>query len=364
MKSKMGTFAQKNGAWIGLFGLSFIFLILTHGEFGSARNLTNLLLQATINGILAAGMTLVIITSGIDLSVGSLVAITGIVAGIAQLNWHFIDLGYTGAWLSVGVAVLVGLACGAISGLLTALLGVNPFIITLGMMVIARGGAMILSGGATLSPMSDQLGKFSDSYLPRVPSLALVLLFLLCLIWVNRKQWQNLIFPALLLAAFAYAFYGYRGLPVFVVFLVVVAALSSFWLNSTVFGRSIYAIGSNQRAAYWAGVRIKRTLFWVYTIMGAFAGLAGVLLCSRLNSADPNAGNLFELDAIAAAVIGGTSLRGGSGTVTGSLIGALIMAALNNGMDLLGISSFYQMVLKGVIIIVAVALDSSQRQKI
>ena len=364
MKVNLRAFLQKNGAWLGLFGLSFIFLILTHGEFGSARNLTNLLLQATINGILAAGMTLVIITGGIDLSVGSVVAITGIAAGIAQLNWHFIDLGYTGAWLSVGVAVAAGLVCGAISGLLIALLGVAPFVISLGMMVIARGGALILSGGATLSPMSDQLGKFSDSYVARVPSVLLVVAFMLCMIWVNRKQWQSLVFPVLLLGAFAYAFYGYKGLPIFVIFLAAVAAIAGFWLNSTVFGRSIYAIGSNQRAAYWAGVRIRRTLFWVYTIMGALSGLAGVLLCSRLNSADPNAGNLFELDAIAAVVIGGTSLRGGTGSVTGSLIGALIMAALNNGMDLLGISSFYQMVFKGCIIIAAVALDSSQRQKI
>ncbi len=355
-------FLQQNGAWLGLFGLVFIFLILTRGDFGSVRNVTNLLRQASINGVLACGMTLVIITGGIDLSIGSVVAIAGVVAGFTQLSGHFVDFGIWGALGSLVIAMLIGLLCGLISGALVALVGIVPFVTTLGLMVIARGAAMIFSGGASLSPMGEDLGRFADAYIPSGPSVTLTLFFLGLVLWSERRSLHRAIFPAICLITFAYAFYGYKGLPLLVLFMGVVAAITTFLLNSTVFGRSVYAIGSNSKAAYWAGVNIKKTLLIVYSFMGLLSGLAGVLLASRLNSADPNAGQLFELDAIAAVVIGGTSLRGGSGSITGSLVGALTMASLNNGMDLLGVPSFYQMVLKGVIIITAVALDSSQRK--
>lgn len=354
-------YLQKNGAWIGLIALSLIFLVLTKGDFFSSRNLTNLLRQASINGVLACGMTLVIITGGIDLSVGSLVALAGVAVGFSQLQWEWMGGGYWGATGSVFLALAVGTIGGAISGALISLLNIVPFVITLGMMVIARGLALIWSGGASLSPVSEELGQLAGAYIPPLPSVIAVLLLIGSLFYFNRRSLINILFPSLLLSFFAYSFFNYKGLPIIVVILVFVAALTLFFLNSTVFGRSVYAIGSNAKAAYWAGVNIKKNLFFVYTFMGLLAGLAGALLTSRLNSADPNAGQLFELDAIAAVVIGGTSLKGGSGTVTGSLIGALIIAALNNGMDLMGVPSFYQMVFKGLIIIGAVALDRSNQ---
>jgi len=357
-------FLHKNGAWLGLFALCFIFLILTKGDFFSARNLTNLVRQASINGILACGMTLVIITGGIDLSIGSLVALAGMAVGVSQLNWDWMAAGALGAWGSVTASLVVGLGCGALTGALVAGLNIVPFVITLGMMVMARGAALIWSGGASLSPVSEDLGLLAGAYMPPVPSLILVLSGLAFLIYRQRQNIFDLLFPTATILGLGLSFFNYKGLPIIVVFVAITSGLTMFLLRLTVFGRSIYAVGSNPRASYWAGVNIKKTLFWVYAYMGLLAGLAGSLLTSRLNSADPNAGQLFELDAIAAVVIGGTSLKGGVGSVTGSLIGALMIATLNNGLDLLGVSSFYQMILKGVIIIGAVALDSSQRKSV
>jgi ribose/xylose/arabinose/galactoside ABC-type transport system permease subunit len=177
-----------------------------------------------------------------------------------------------------------------------------------------------------------------------------------------RRRLVDVIFPLLVLGLIAYAFLAYKGFPMLVVFLLLSMLAASFLLTRTTFGRSVYAIGSNERAAVWAGVPVKRVVWVVYAIMGFLSGLAGLLLTSRLNGADPNAGQLFELDAIASVVIGGTSLKGGTGTIMGSFIGALTIATLNNSMDLLGVPSFYQMVFKGLIIIGAVALDKGQRQ--
>lgn len=359
-KSNLKFYLQQNATWIGLFTLALIFFILTQGDFFSARNLTNMLRQASINGILACGMTFIIITGGIDLSIGSLVAATGIIVGLSQLNWGFADLGYSGAVLSTLLALSVGTICGAISGFFIAYLNVVPFVITLGMMVIARGVALIWSNGSTLSPMSESLGTLAGSYAPPTVSAIAVIGAIAAVIYMNRAKIAEAIMPTLLLAFLAYSFASYKGMPILVVFLAVVAGISLFILSSTVFGRSVYAIGSNSKAAFWAGVNTKKYTFLVYTFMGLLAGLAGSLLTSRLNSADPNAGQLFELDAIAAVVIGGTSLKGGSGTITGSLIGALTIAMLNNGMDLLGVTSFYQMVFKGIIIVGAVAFDRSK----
>lgn len=361
MKQELAQLWRRNGTWIGFFGLALILIILTKGDFLSARNLTNLLRQTAINGILACGMTMIIITRGIDLSIGSVVALAGIFAGLSQVNGGLAETGLVGALQSLGIGVAAGLACGLFSGSLISALGIPPFVITLGMMVVARGLAMIFSNGSAISPMGDSLGAFATEYLPVSVSVALMVLFIAGVLYMNRKHPSRAIFPALLLIGLTYSFYDYRGMPTIVLYLGGVLALTWHLLENTVFGRSLYAIGSNERAAYFAGTNIKKTLLIAYTLMGAYAGFAGVLLTSRLNGADPNAGQLFELDAIAAVVIGGTSLQGGSGSVIGSLVGALTIAALNNGMDLLEVPSFYQMVLKGFIIILAVAVDRSNR---
>lgn len=355
-------FLRQNGVWIGFLLLTIIVTILTDGGFVSPRNLTNLLRQASLNGILAAGMTLVILHGGIDLSIGSLVAISGIAVGVSQVLWGWSGLGMQGAWMSAGLAMAIGTLAGFINGGLVALLGIAPFVITLGMMVMARGLALIFSDGASISPMGESLTPISDAYLSMPLSIALMILIFAGVTVAYRRHPWNGIFPVLVFALLAYAFLAYKGFPMLVVFLLIAMGATSFLLTRTTFGRSIYAIGSNERAAIWAGVPVKKVIWIVYAIMGFLSGLAGLLLTSRLNGADPNAGQLFELDAIAAVVIGGTSLKGGTGSIMGSFIGALTIATLNNGMDLLGVPSFYQMVFKGLIIIGAVALDKGQRQ--
>ena len=376
----MKDFIRKNGAWLGLFALFAVVTLLTsnwaqeiltgtasdaegfRSQFFSVRNLTNLIRQAAINGILASGMTVVILTGGIDLSIGSLVAFTGVLAGISQVHWGWADLGVQGAVGSFLVAVAAGAGAGCLTGGLVSWLGIPPFVITLGMMVVARGVALILSNGTGISPMGESLRPIGEAYLEPLATTLVISVLLAALIWNYRRSWKEGIFPIVTAVSFGFAFFAYKGLPYPVLLLTIVLAVTSIVLNRTTLGRSIYAIGSNEIAAHWAGVPVKKVKWIVYTLMGFLAGAAGVLLAGRLNSAVPTAGALFELDAIAAVVIGGTSLKGGTGSIMGSLVGALMIATLDNGMDLLAIPSFYQMVLKGVIIIVAVALDKGQRQ--
>ncbi len=355
----MKQFLRNNGIWIGLFVLGIVLTVWTGGDFLSARNLTNLIRQTAINGILASGMTLIILTGGIDLSIGSVVALCGIVVGLSQVNWQL------RLPLTILFSLVVGMSLGFINGLLISVLRLAPFVITLGMMVIARGLALIFSGGSSISPMSEQLNSLASGYFSSVITWAVLLAitaWFLKIIWENRARAHNYLPSLITFFLFAFSFLTYRGFPYLGIFLILIVAATWILLNKTVMGRGIYAVGSNEKAAYWAGVPIQKVKITVYTLMGLLAGLAAFLLTGRLNGADPNAGQLFELDAIAAVVIGGVSLKGGRGTVTGSLIGALMIATLNNGMDLMLISSFYQMVLKGLIIILAVALDRNQRE--
>ncbi len=358
----MSQFLKKNGTWLGLILLMVILTIWTQGDFLSSRNITNLVRQASINGILAAGMTIIIITGGIDLSIGSLVALCGVLVGISQVNWQWSQWGHMGLVYSGLLSVFVGLLFGLINGGLIAKLKIAPFVITLGMMVITRGLALIFSDGASISPMGDALTELASGYYATFSSAILVVLFLALMVWSARSTHQkiemkDLIFPVLITTLIVFSFFHYKGFPHLALFLGLVIAGTWFLLQKTVLGRSVYAIGSNEKAAYWAGVNIPKVVLLSYGLMGLLSGLAAVLLTGRLNGADPNAGQLFELDAIAAVVIGGTSLKGGSGSVIGSLIGALMIATLNNGMDLMGVTSFYQMVFKGLIIVLAVSLD-------
>ncbi len=343
--------------------------LLTEGTFSTARNLTNLTRQVAINGILAIGMTYVILIGGIDLSVGSVVALAGVVAGVLQVNlglaqWTGAGV-MGGAALSVLAATLVGLLCGVFNGFMITRFRIAPFIITLGMMVIARGLALIFAKGAAIAPLSDSFNWLGQDYLPMGLSLALVVGTGGAAV-VARTLKRPLAagdvayigFTALLTAGAAWTFQGYRGVPVPVLFFGALAIAGSVVLQKTRLGRFVLAIGGNPEAAWLAGVPIRGITFGIYAALGALAGLCGAILSARLNGAMPTAGELFELDAIAAVVIGGTSLLGGVGTVRGSIIGAFFIGALNNGMSLLDVSEFYQKVIKGVIIILAVWFDT------
>ena len=308
----LSKYARQFGTFAGLIGLCIVLWILTP-HFLTVSNLLNVAQQTSINAIIAVGLTFVIISGGIDLSVGSLVAFSGVV--LASLLQQSVPLPIA---LAGGLAV--GLLCGLVNGVLITYGKLPPFIATLGMMSVARGGALLFTDGRPISGFSESFRQLATAEIFRS--------------------------------------------PVPVVLRVGVYAVAHFVLRRTKFGRYVYAIGGNEEAALLSGVRVRLYKTLVYGVGGLLSGLAAVVLTARLNSAQPIAGINYELDAIAATVIGGTSLMGGQGSVIGTLIGALIMGVLRNGLNLLGVSSFIQQVVIGAVIIVAVLMDTAfKRQK-
>ena len=304
-------YGRQFGTLLGLIGLSIVLWIMTP-YFLTVSNLLNVAQQISINAIIAVGMTFVIITAGIDLSVGSLVAFSGVVlASVLQ------------AGVPLPIAILVGLGvglfCGMINGLLITQGRIPPFISTLGMMSVARGAALLYTKGRPVSGFSENFRYLATGEIFHI--------------------------------------------PVPVIIMGVVCILAHFVLNRTKLGRYAYAIGGNEEAAILSGINVKLYKTMVYALCGLLSGLAALILTARLNSAQPIAGNMYELDAIAATVIGGTSLMGGEGTVLGTLIGALIMGVLRNGLNLLGVSSFIQQIVIGSVIIIAVLMDMALKKQ-
>jgi len=297
------------------FGILIVILLIGLGlsvcteTFLSLSNLTNVARQVSINGILAVGVTFVLLTAGVDLSLGSVVALSGVAcASFAHPGEHTVIL-------PIAIGLLTGAACGLTNGMLVTRGAVAPFIVTLGMMTVARGLALIASGGRPVSNMSPELTNLAGDFL---------------------------------------------GLPIPLLCFAGVALLAWLFLRHFRLGRYIYAIGGNEHAARAAGISVTNVKLFAYTLCGVLAGLAGVVLAARTTTGQPNAGVAYELDAIAAVVIGGTSLAGGCGTITGTILGVLLIGEINNGLDLLSVSSYYQAVIKGVIIVGAVWLDRRQ----
>jgi ribose transport system permease protein len=302
--------ARQFGTLFGLLALGVVLWVLTP-HFLTVSNLLNVAEQTAIIAVVAAGMTFVIITAGIDLSVGSLLAFAGVVMA---------SLLHAGApaVLALPAGIAVGFLCGVANGLLVTLGGLPPFIATLGMMSVARGAALLFTEGRPVSGFADSFRFLAEGKLFGVPVPVLVMLAVFC--------------------------------------------AAHFLLTRTKLGRYAYAIGGNEEAAVLSGVNVRLYKTVIYGISGGLSGLAAVLLTARLNSAQPIAGLMYELDAIAATVIGGTSLLGGEGNVFGTLVGALIIGVLRNGLNLLSISSFTQQIVIGLVIIVAVLLDMSLKR--
>lgn len=319
-------------------GLALLLLVLIAAlgvpGFFTRGNLTTVLLHVSVNGILALGMTFVILTAGIDLSVGSVLALAGVVT--AALLTSGSVLGAVGVGGAVALAVAGGLAVGtgvgAFNGALTGYLGVAPFMVTLATMTMARGAARLFTGGVPIGFPATGDPAF-DAKVAALDAL-------------NAFGGGRLPFPGLP-----------RGFPVPALVMLALAVLAWIVLTRTKFGRHVYAVGGNEEAARLAGVPVRAVKLGVYAIAGATAGLAGILLTGQLRSGGPDAGLLYELNAIAAAVIGGASLFGGIGTAWGALIGALLIGVLNNALDLLGVQSFWQEISKGAIILLAVLFD-------
>jgi len=361
---------------VALVLIMIAFGYLTNGIFFEPRNLSNLLRQTSINGILAVGMTWVILLGGVDLSVGSVTALVGVIIAIAQSSWGWGTTGFVSEiFLTFLLAIGSGILVGAFNAAWIAGLNIHSFVITFGMMVIARGLGLILSKGSTIAlPRESSLIDLGAGYIGNQATAIILftsaILYIAYTLWDERKgrsqksrtpTWRviaKIAGVSVVTIALYYVCSSYQGLPTPVLIFGFIALLGSWILARTRFGRYIYAVGGNTEAARLAGIPVKKVIFLVFASMGTLAGVAGTILTARLASAAPTAGANFELDAIASVVIGGTSLKGGKGSVYGSIIGALIISSLNNGLNLLNVSEFYQMPLKGAIVIMAVAIDS------
>src|SRR5215207_6648330 len=313
-----------------IFIAMFIAMTFLTDAFLQPRNLVNVVRQISVVGLIAIGVTMVIITTGIDLSSGSVLALAAVFAAslAQQPDWH--DAKYPGLVVPLIVPIVAALAigafCGAINGGLIARFKIPPFIATLGMMTVARGFALIYSN-RPVSGMTDTYNFIGQGEILKVIPIS----------------------PPL-------------GIPIPVIILAVVAIGAHILLNATRFGRHIYAIGGNEQAALISGLNVGRIKIGVYTIAGLLAGLAGLVLSSRIGSGQAGLAVGYELDAIASAVIGGTSLSGGIGTIWGTIIGALIIGVLNNGIDLLNVSAYWQTIVKGSIIVIAVIIDERKNR--
>ena len=305
-----------------LFGLVALLSALTNGTFLQTQNLINVVRQTSVIALLGIGLTIVIISTGIDLSVGSVLALSAVVSTSLAQQPDATNLMYPGLDVPVIVAVLAGLGvgalCGFINGSLIAGFRIAPFIATLGMFTAARGAALIYSDGRPISKLDPSFN------------------------WIGQGD--------------------ILGIPVPIFLLIVVAVAAHIMLTRTRFGRYVYAIGGNEQAARVSGIAISRVKIGIYTISGLLAGLGGLILAGRIGSGNPTLGTGIELDAITAAVIGGASFAGGIGTVWGAVVGALIIGSLNTGLDILNVSPFAQQVVKGVIIVVAIIIDERKNR--
>jgi D-xylose transport system permease protein len=335
-----------------------VFLTLTGGTFATPRNLALLARQMSVTSLVAIGMVLVIVTGEIDLSVGALSGLLGGLAAIAsvQAGWPLV--------LAFPAAIALGAVLGAAQGTFVAWLRVPSFIVTLGGMLVFQGALLGVTRGISVSP-SPAFIFIGQAYLPKAAGWALAAALGAALVARAARQ-RDFRAKGIALAAatllFAAVMNAYEGIPLPVLLLLLLAAALSVAANHTPFGRRLYAIGGNREAALYSGVRIERHVAGVFVLMGALCGIAGIVLTARVGSATSDAGRLMELDAIAAAVMGGTSLLGGRGTVWGALLGALVMASLDNGMSLLNTEPYWQPILKGAILVAAVAADVAGRK--
>jgi D-xylose transport system permease protein len=342
-----------------------------YGLFLGAINFSKLLQQTAVTGVLAVGMLMVIVCGNIDLSVGAVVGLAGGIAAMSQGR---------GLFTCLALAVVVGLFIGAVQGSLVAYLNIPSFIVTLGGLQAWRGVILKLTKGATIPvelPVFRSLGR--DFIDPRI-GYGLAAAGIAAVIWSNLRRSRarrrhglqalsagamitRIVVPSLVIVGFILLMNQAGGVPIPVIFLLAVALAGAFLTANTTFGRYLYAIGGNPDAARLSGINLKRYITVAFCLMGALAGLASLLHTARVGSASPDAGTLMELDAIASCVIGGTSLMGGRGTVFGAVLGALILASLDNGMSLLNVENWAQYVVKGGVLVAAVGFDMFGRRK-
>lgn len=376
---------REYGMFIALFVIMAYFTIATDGLFISSRNIVNLVNQTGYIAVLAVGMTLVIVIRHIDLSIGFLAGYLGAVAAIAMTFWGW------PVYVVVPAVLLLGALLGLLPGILVANLGIPAFVATLAGFLIYRGAILVATeGSGTIIITNRAFNQIGNGFIPDIPGelwpgkhvlTLLIGLAAIALLIFNEMRSRRtklaygfevlprnifilkLAFMALLIGAITWVLADYNGLSWTVVVVLIVLAIYHFVTTQTVLGRHIYAVGGNPEAAQLSGINVKRITLLVFSQMGMLAGLSGMLFASRLQSATTTAGTLFELDAIAASYVGGVSAAGGVGRVTGAVIGALVMASLTSGMNLMGIGISYQYIVRGIILALAVIFDVATRNR-
>jgi putative multiple sugar transport system permease protein len=380
-KALQGNFRQY-GMVAALAVIVILFQIWTSGILLKPLNVTNIVQQNGYILILAIGMVIVIISGHIDLSVGSIAGFIGAMSAVLMIHNHM-------PWpVAVVVCLLMGAAIGAWQGFWIAYVGIPSFIVTLAGMLVFRGATQYLLEGQSIAPFPRSFQQVSSGFLPEMganslyhwPTVILGVFVMIAAVWQQVRQRRaqsrygfDVSAPSLFLAknvaivaalaAFTMLLASYRGVPVVGIILAVMFVVYAFVMRSTVFGRQVYAVGGNGAAALLSGVKTKRVTFLVFVNMGVLSALAGLLFAARLNSATPQAGIGMELEAIAAAFIGGASATGGVGTVFGAIIGGFVLGVLNNGMSLIGIGSDVQQVIKGLVLLAAVGFDIYNKKK-
>lgn len=382
-KSLIKVNVREYGMYIALFVIMVVFSFLTDGLFMSSRNISNLLDQMGYIAVLAVGMTLVIIIRHIDLSVGFAAGFMGAIAAILLTQAGM------PVYLVIPIILVLGIVIGMFNGVLVAKIGIPSFVASLAGMLIFRGALLqVTEKTGTISIKDEHFNAIGNGFIPAIDTvgglhlLTLILGALFIVLFVisdvrkrrNKRKYGfevlsgnmfalKLVFISAIIAYITWILAGYNGFSWTVVIVLIVVAIYHFIMNSTVLGRHIYAVGSNPEAAHLSGINVKKITYIVFGSMGMLAALSGILYTSRLQSASTTAGTLFELDAIAAAYVGGVSAAGGVGKVTGSIIGAIVMMSLTNGMNLMGVGISYQYMIRGGVLAVAVIFDVMTRKK-
>jgi D-xylose transport system permease protein len=344
------------------------FHIATDGAFISSRNISNLLRQTSITGMLACGMVFVIIAGEIDLSVGSLLGLLGGIAAVLTVNLQW------GSWPAVLMVLVLGLVAGLLNGFIVTRLRVPSFIVGLGGMLAFRGVLQGITHGATIAPVPADMVYLAQGYVNPTLSnwLAAIIFVVLVAMTIMRRRrraalsipqsaaWRDavkVIAIGAVMVGFLVALNRYNGVPLPVMILLALLAIFTYLGTQTVFGRHIYAVGGNMEASRLSGIDVSGVKMVVFALMGLMCAFAGIINTARLAAGSPSAGTNGELDAIAACFIGGASMRGGAGTVHGALIGALVMASLDNGMSMMDVDNYWQLIVKGSILVIAVWVD-------
>lgn len=355
-----------------LIAIWIIFQYATDGAFLEPRNISNLFRQMTVTGVLAMGMVLIIVAGHIDLSVGSVVCFLGVT--LAMLMQKGLSPS-TALLATIGVGLLIS----TFQGWLTAYQKIPAFIVTLAGMMVFRGLSMGVTSGITIPLEDSWLKAFGSAYLPSFYGWWMAGGAIAVIAWshmLRRKSsirhgittasvgsmWVGIVLIAALIAGFTATMNAYEGIPVPVLLMLALMVIFNFISTKTVFGRHVYAVGGSVEAAHLSGVNVRKVVLGNFMLMGVLTAVAAMILTARVESAQPDGGQLLELDAIASCVIGGTSLMGGKGTIAGALLGALVMESLNNGMSLANMEAFWQYVVKGVVLASAVWLDVASQK--